>query len=69
MDKIKVFLADDHLILREGIRSLLQKVEDIEVVGEADDGEGAVAEVDRLVPDVVLIAIMGNVFSVGCFSR
>ncbi len=38
MNKIKVFLADDHLILREGIRSLLGKVSDIEVVGEAGEG-------------------------------
>ena len=38
MNKIRVFLADDHLILREGIRSLLGKVSDIEVVGEAGEG-------------------------------
>jgi len=57
MGKIRVFLADDHLILREGIRSLLQKVEGIEVVGEASDGEEAVAQVVQLVPDVVLMDI------------
>ncbi|OGO05145.1 MAG: DNA-binding response regulator [Chloroflexi bacterium RBG_13_54_9] len=57
MNKIRVFQADDHLILREGIRSLLEKVPDIEVVGEASDGVEAVAKVEQLVPDVVLMDI------------
>ena len=57
MGKIRVFLADDHRIFREGIRSLLEKVPDIEVVGEADDGLEAVASVSRLIPDVVLMDI------------
>ena len=57
MNKIRVFLADDHAILREGIRLLLRKVPDIEVVGEAGDGEEAVAQVEQLVPDVVLMDI------------
>lgn len=57
MSKIRVFLADDHLILREGIRLLLEKVSDIEMVGEASDGEEAVAKVEQLVPDVVLMDI------------
>jgi two-component system response regulator NreC len=57
MNKLRVFLADDHLILREGIRLLLEKVSDIEVIGEASDGEEAVAKVEQLVPDVVLMDI------------
>ncbi len=57
MNKIRVFLADDHLILREGIRSLLGKVPDIEVVGEAGEGGEAVAKVEQLMPDVVLMDI------------
>ncbi len=57
MNKIRVFLADDHLILREGIRALLEKVSDIEMVGEAGDGAEAVAKVEQLVPDVVLMDI------------
>jgi two-component system response regulator NreC len=57
MSKIRVFLADDHLILREGIRSLLGKVPDIEVVGEAGEGGETVAKVEQLVPDVVLMDI------------
>ena len=57
MDKTRVFLADDHLVLREGIRTLLQREPGIEVVGEADDGGEAVKKVIQLVPDVVLMDI------------
>jgi two-component system response regulator NreC len=57
MNKIRVLLADDHLILREGIRLLLGKVPDIEVVGEASEGGEAVAKAEQLVPDVVLMDI------------
>jgi DNA-binding NarL/FixJ family response regulator len=57
MSKIRVLLADDHLILREGIRSLLEKVPDIEMIGEADDGNDAIAKVEQLLPDVVLMDI------------
>ncbi len=56
-NKIRVFLTDDHLILREGIRSLLEKVPDIEMVGEADNGSEAVTKVAQLMPDVVLMDI------------
>ncbi len=57
MNKIKLLLVDDHLILREGIRSLLAKVPDMEVIGEASDGEEAVTKVEQLMPDVVLMDI------------
>jgi two-component system response regulator NreC len=57
VSKIRVFLADDHLILREGIRLLLGKVPDIEVIGEAGEGGEAVAKVEQLVPDVVLMDV------------
>ncbi len=60
MNKISVFLADDHFILREGIRSLLEKVPDIEMIGEANDGREAVAKVEELLPDVVLMDITMN---------
>lgn len=55
--KIRVVLADDHAILREGVRALLQLHPDIEVVGEAADGEQAIQQVERLDPDVVLMDI------------
>lgn len=57
MDKIRVLIADDHGIVRAGIRSLLEPHEDIEVVGEAADGWEAVDQAIRLRPDVVLMDI------------
>lgn len=56
-DKIRVMLADDHAILRSGLRALLNAEPDIEVVGEAADGQEAVALAERLRPDVVVMDI------------
>lgn len=55
MPKIKVLLAEDHTIVRKGITSLLAGEADIEVVGEAEDGQEAVEKVEQLAPDVVLM--------------
>lgn len=52
---IKILLADDHAVLRQGIKALLDTNEEFRVVGEASDGFQAVAEADRLQPDVVLL--------------
>jgi len=57
MAKIKVLLADDHAIVREGVRLILAKESDIEVVGEAQDGAQALEMVERLKPAVVVIDI------------
>lgn len=57
MPKIRVLIADDHAILREGIRALLKTADDIEVVGEAADGREAVDAATRLRPDLVLMDI------------
>jgi DNA-binding NarL/FixJ family response regulator len=57
MDKIRVLIADDHAIVREGICLLLARHKDIEVVGQATDGRQAVARVAELRPDVVLMDI------------
>jgi DNA-binding NarL/FixJ family response regulator len=57
MPKIRVLLADDHAILREGVRALLGYYPDVEVVGEAQDGEQAVSLVAELSPDIVLMDI------------
>lgn len=54
---IKVILADDHQILREGLRSLLEKEEDIEVTGEAENGRTAVRLARQLKPDVVVMDV------------
>jgi two-component system response regulator NreC len=57
LSKIRVFIADDHQVLREGIRLLLEKVTDMELVGEAENGEDALAKVSQLMPDIVLMDI------------
>jgi DNA-binding NarL/FixJ family response regulator len=54
---IKVLLADDHQIIRDGLRSLLTNEPDIEVVGEANDGRAAVEMTQRLKPDIVVMDI------------
>ncbi|MGB9629035.1 MAG: response regulator [Thermodesulfobacteriota bacterium] len=53
--KSKIVLAEDHTILREGLKSLLSKSQDFEVVGEAADGREAIQCVERLKPDLILI--------------
>ena len=57
MQRITVLLADDHTIVREGFRTMLELEDDIEVVGEAQDGRQAVALVKKLRPAVVLMDI------------
>jgi DNA-binding NarL/FixJ family response regulator len=54
---IRVIVADDHHLVRQGIRALLEKTDDIEVVGEAADGQEAVELVKRLAPDVLVMDI------------
>lgn len=57
VEKIKILVAEDHAIVREGICSLLKAYKDIEVVGEAVDGAQVLEEVERLRPDIVLMDI------------
>jgi DNA-binding NarL/FixJ family response regulator len=55
--RITVFIADDHALIRDGLRSLLAAHSNIQIVGSAADGRTAVREVQRLRPDVVLMDI------------
>ncbi len=56
-NKIRVLLADDHRIVRQGIRQLLESSKDIEVVAEAGDGEEAQSLINQWVPDVAVLDI------------
>ncbi len=57
IDKIKILVVDDHAIMRDGIRALLDLQGDIEIVGEASDGKKAIEKARELVPDVVIMDI------------
>jgi NarL family two-component system response regulator LiaR len=57
LDKIRILIADDHIVFRQGTRKLLEAEPDLEVVGEAGDGEEAVALATELHPDVAVIDI------------
>jgi two-component system, NarL family, response regulator LiaR len=57
MEKIRVIVADDHAVVREGTRTLLEREEDMEVVGEAVDGEEALRLIEKLKPDVAILDI------------
>jgi len=54
---IKVLLVDDHALIREGLRSLLEKQPDVQVVGEAEDGRRAKELVAELSPDIVIMDV------------
>ncbi len=62
-DIIRVIIAEDHALVREGTRELIEREPDIEVVGEATNGAEAVALVDQLSPDVALVDISMPVMS------
>lgn len=58
MSKIKVFIIDDHAILRMGLTSLLEAKGDIAVVGDAPDGMSGIKKVMKLKPDVIIVDLM-----------
>jgi two-component system response regulator NreC len=57
MDKIKVLVVDDHTLMRDGIRALLRADGDINIVGEASEGKGAIQQAQELAPDVIIMDI------------
>ncbi|MGV1098328.1 response regulator [Thiovibrio sp. JS02] len=67
MGKVRVFVADDHSIVREGLRQLFAKRDDLELAGEAADGESALKEIRGLKPDVAVLDIaMPNISGLEC---
>ncbi len=69
-DRIRVIIADDHEVVRKGIREYLEDEPDMEVVGEARDGQEALAQVEAVRPDVVILDIqMPNVSGVEATTR
>jgi len=57
-DRIKVMLVDDHTVVRSGLSAVLSVADDLELVGEAGDGEEAVRLCERLKPDVILMDLL-----------
>lgn len=57
MDSYRIYLVDDHSIMREGLKHILTTRDDLEVIGESGDGRKALTEIDSLKPDLVLLDI------------
>ena len=57
MENIRLLLVDDHSVIRSGLRMLLEAQDDMTIIGEADSGRTAIAQVRELQPDVVLMDI------------
>ncbi|MDX1437786.1 MAG: response regulator transcription factor, partial [Anaerolineales bacterium] len=72
-ENIQVLVVDDHLIVREGLRLILETAEGIDLVGEAEDGEEALALVESLDPDVVLMDLrmpgMGGIAAIEALAE
>jgi DNA-binding NarL/FixJ family response regulator len=71
--RIRVLLVDDHAVVRNGLRTFLALQDDIEVVGEAENGKIALAEAGRLEPDVILMdllmPVMDGVTAIGAIKQ
>ena len=72
MTPIRILIADDHALVRAGIRALVEKIEGLTVVGEAGKGSEAIALIDELQPDLILLDITmpdGNGFDVLSYGQ
>lgn len=63
MNKIRIYIADDHALLRDGLKLILSQNEEFEVVGEADNGKTALEEIEKLKPDVALLDVSMPIMS------
>ena len=69
-ERIRVLIVDDHALFRRGLMLVLESEDGIEVVGEADDGEDAIAKAEQLAPDVVLMDVrMPRISGIEATSR
>lgn len=67
---IRVLIADDHEVVRQGLRAVLEQEPDIEIVGDCGDGEAAVAAIECLKPDVLLLdMVMPGLDGLGVLER
>src|SRR5262245_37485488 len=57
MSKLRIFLADDHVMIREGLKMLINSQSDMEIIGEANNGKVAVQQIPQLQPDVAVLDI------------
>ena len=57
MEKLRILLAEDHLTVREGIKLLVNAQPDMEIIGEADNGEIAIKKTQKLAPDILIMDI------------
>jgi len=57
MNTLRILLADDHKVVRHGTRALLSKIPEWEIIGEVDNGRDAVAQTEKLKPDIVILDI------------
>jgi DNA-binding NarL/FixJ family response regulator len=57
MDEITILVADDHPIFRRGLRAVIESARELKVIGEADNGEAALAQIEQLEPDVAILDV------------
>jgi DNA-binding NarL/FixJ family response regulator len=57
MTRLRIFLAEDHVMVREGLKALINAQSDMDVIGEAGDGQAAVQQAKELQPDIVIIDV------------